>query len=240
MQSRLSSFTGPITSTKSIDIVRNGLIAYLDASKLSSYPGTGTTWTDLSGQGAHGTVNGDITWTVGGLASYFNFNSVNNNNYISSSVAQNYLDITIVFYPDFTITNEANIVGIIATSTATTGADKSLRCGGANGAGPWVIGNPEDGNGWSNPSATTFYLNGAANTGNTTINSGWNILGGTRTNTTNGDFAGNWSYYLGSGAYNSVSRGFKGRMAVVCLYNRALSAAEQKQNYGALRSRFGL
>lgn len=40
-------------------IVTNGLILHLDAGNSASYPGSGTTWTDLSGNGNNGTlVNG--------------------------------------------------------------------------------------------------------------------------------------------------------------------------------------
>ena len=40
-------------------LVSDGLILYLDAARTSSYPGTGTTWTDLTGNGNNGTlVNG--------------------------------------------------------------------------------------------------------------------------------------------------------------------------------------
>jgi hypothetical protein len=40
-------------------IVTDGLILALDAASPRSYPGTGTTWYDLSGQGNNGTlVNG--------------------------------------------------------------------------------------------------------------------------------------------------------------------------------------
>jgi hypothetical protein len=40
-------------------IVTNGLVLNLDAGQTASYPGTGTTWTDLSGNGNNGTlVNG--------------------------------------------------------------------------------------------------------------------------------------------------------------------------------------
>lgn len=41
------------------DIVRNGLVLHLDAANVKSYPGTGTTWNDLSGSGNNGTlING--------------------------------------------------------------------------------------------------------------------------------------------------------------------------------------
>lgn len=40
-------------------IVRDGLVLHLDAAKLRSYPGSGTSWTDLSGRGNTATlVNG--------------------------------------------------------------------------------------------------------------------------------------------------------------------------------------
>ena len=41
------------------NIIRDGLVLYLDAANTKSYPGTGTTWSDLSGNGNNGTlVNG--------------------------------------------------------------------------------------------------------------------------------------------------------------------------------------
>jgi len=40
-------------------IVANGLVFNVDAGDSTSYPGTGTTWTDLSGNGNNGTlING--------------------------------------------------------------------------------------------------------------------------------------------------------------------------------------
>lgn len=39
-------------------IPTNGLILHLDAGNSSSYPGTGTTWYDLSGNGSDGTLTG--------------------------------------------------------------------------------------------------------------------------------------------------------------------------------------
>ena len=40
----------------------DGLVLHLDASNSSSYPGSGSTWTDLSGQGNHVTLTG-TTWS---------------------------------------------------------------------------------------------------------------------------------------------------------------------------------
>ena len=40
-------------------IITSGLILNLDAGNVASYPGSGTTWTDLSGNGNNGTlING--------------------------------------------------------------------------------------------------------------------------------------------------------------------------------------
>ena len=41
------------------EIVTDGLVLHLDAANSKSYPGTGTSWFDLSGSNNHGTlVNG--------------------------------------------------------------------------------------------------------------------------------------------------------------------------------------
>lgn len=243
MLGRISSSTSPIKSVKPIDIVREGLICYIDASVNASYPGSGTSITDLSGAGANGTINGTISYVSSGMASYWNFATANNSNYISSSTTQNYLDITVVFYPDFSRVGGSNIASIIATSTAAGNQDKSLRFNGVNGTGPWTTrnGGSADNNDWAtSTSPTTYYINGSSSTSSANVNSGWNIMGGGRTNTTNGAFASNWAYYLGSGGYSGDNRSYQGRIALMCLYNRVLSSSEQLQNYGALRSRFGL
>lgn len=243
MLGRISSSTSPVKSAKPIDIVREGLICYIDASVNASYPGSGTSVTDLSGAGANGTINGTISYVGAGMASYWNFATANNNNYISSGLTQNYLDIAIVFQPDFSRVGGSNIASVLATSTSAGNQDKSIRFNGVNGTGPWTTrnGGGADNNDWAtSTSPTTYYINGVSSTSSANLNSGWNILGGTRTNTTNGAFASNWAYYVGSGGFSAENRGFQGRIALMCLYNRALSSAEQLQNYGALRSRFGL
>lgn len=45
---------------------RDGLVLYLDAGNLDSYPGSGSTWYDLSGNGNNFTFGAGITWNSGG------------------------------------------------------------------------------------------------------------------------------------------------------------------------------
>jgi hypothetical protein len=215
-----------------ISVIQRGLILALDASASASYSGNGTTVYDLTGN-ANGTINGSISFTSDGQKSYFNFATANDNNYISSSVSQNYLDFTVAFQPDFSATN--SISGLIGTNTAASMADKSLRFEGVNGTGPWTLStrNPGDANDWAYSSATTYYVNGSSSTN---LVSGWNILGGYRTNQST--FPANFNYYIGSSGF--INRGFQGKLAAIFMYNRQLSAAEQAFNYNVLRSRFGI
>lgn len=60
-------------------IVRDGLVMHVDAANVKSYSGSGTTWSDLSGNGNHGTlVNGPTfnssnngIFSVDGASDYF-------------------------------------------------------------------------------------------------------------------------------------------------------------------------
>ena len=58
-------------ATESVD--NPNLIMYLNASDTTSYPGTGTTWFDLTSNGNNGTISG-ATWNNSG---YFNFDGSN-------------------------------------------------------------------------------------------------------------------------------------------------------------------
>ena len=56
-------------------IVTSGLTMNLDAGDTSSYPGTGTTWTDLTVNGNNGTLVNSPAFTSAGASSYFSFGS---------------------------------------------------------------------------------------------------------------------------------------------------------------------
>lgn len=217
-------------------IVTQGLLVALDASNLRCYPGSGTAINDLLNS-ANGIINGTITFSSTGVSSYFNFSTAASTNYISSTVSQPYVDCTIVFQPDFTLNNNAALVGLIAASNDTTNTDKSLRFSGANGTGPWTVIsagtiNTDD---WGYAS-TTYYVNGAAVANGASLLNGWNILGAYRTNQS--PFPASFAYFLGTEGYNAAVRDFKGKIAAVYLYNRQLTAAEHATNYNALKGRF--
>ena len=214
-------------------IVTTGLITCLDAANPKSYPGSGTAVYDTSGNKNHATINGTVSYVNAGNASYFNWATQADTNYIYSVNSLSYVDITIVFYPDFTLASGANLAMLISNGALT---DKSMRFSNANGTGPWAINNPDNTDGWATGTATTYYINGVAYSGSSgNLSSGWNILGAYRNNQS--AYALSSPYYLGTGY---TSRGYRGRIAAMYLYNRQLTAAEQVQNFNALRGRFGL
>ena len=209
---------GGVTLRGNRGIVTAGLVAYLDAGVTASYPGTGSIWHDLSGHGADATLNGSVGFVDKGASSYFTFDG-DSANCITSILSQDYQDCTLVFYPDFTYnsTNANLAYGLGA------GADRTMRFGYADGTGPWTIGNPGNNGDWAYLTPTTYYINGQAITGAGNLVDGWNILGAARTNQW-----GNFAYSWGTGYY---TRGFKGRLAAILLYDRVLTADEQNQNY---------
>ena len=215
-------------------VVTNGMIAYIDAGKPESYTGTGTSVRDLVNPSTNpATLNGTISYVSAGSASYWNIATGASTNYITSTLAQNYLDCTLVFYPDFTYNSGASLAYGLGAGTS---ADKTMRFGGANGTGPWTLQNPDNTDGWAS-TATTYYVNNTAYTGAGSLASGWNIVGGLRTNTTNGAFASNFAYTWGTGF---AGRYYQGRLAAIVLYNRQLTAAEQQNNYNYFAARYGL
>lgn len=54
--------TSTTTTTTTLNVITSGLRLYVDASNPASYPGTGTTWYDLSGNGYNGTLSGSTAY----------------------------------------------------------------------------------------------------------------------------------------------------------------------------------
>lgn len=54
-------------------IITDGLILSLDAADINSYPGSGTTWYDVSGNNYNFTLNGSYSWTTNNSQKCFSF-----------------------------------------------------------------------------------------------------------------------------------------------------------------------
>ena len=212
-------------------VVTDGLVLHYDFSNPACYS-TGGGVNDLSTSANFGSVlngYGALTFVSDGNKSYFNWASnsgTNLTNSIGTTNANVYRDFTIVCYPDFTA---GGIVGLFGFGVV----DKSLRFyTGVDGTGPWEFSNPGNGDDWAS-GTTTYYVNGQVS--NQTV-AGWNVLGGAKNN---GNFPEPGQLYIGA-SYNTEGRNFKGKIAVVLLYNKVLTQQEQLQNYNALKTRFGL
>jgi hypothetical protein len=78
----MSSSSGP-------DIITNGLVLSLDAANRFSYPGSGTTWTDRSGNGNNGTLVSSPTFS-GGNGGSLGFNGSNIGNCCNGKLKKAY------------------------------------------------------------------------------------------------------------------------------------------------------
>jgi hypothetical protein len=210
-------------------IVTTGLVLHYDFSNPASYPGSGTSVTDLSVSNNTGTVVNDysaISYVADGQTSYFNWSTnaggSGSNSFggsIHTTTTNVYQDFTVVFQPDFTV---SGIVGLFGIPD-----DKSMRFYNA----AWQAPNPGNGDDWAS-SPTTFYVNGQASD---QAVAGWNVMGGA---TTNGSFSGPTQLYVGTSGYEN--RNMQGKIAALLMYDRTLTQQEQLQNFNFYRSRFGL
>ena len=209
-------------------IVTDGLVLYLDAGNTKSYPGSGTTWTDISGNGNNGTLINTPTYnnTNGG-----NFNFDNTNNYVNCGQILNNNAYTKIawFRPEAQSAN--NIVSSAAGNTAFwMGTTTHTLSSGHNNSWYVVSHRPNDPGDMLNQwwcGAVTF-----------NTSTGWVLyLNGEQVDTDASTTAPNGDGTIFIGAYNA-SYLFHGDIPVVQIYNKALTAAEVAQNYNALKRRY--
>jgi hypothetical protein len=193
----------------------NGLLLYLDAGNANSYPGTGTTWYDLSGNGANATMfNGMETgWNPTG---YFQLDGTDD--YADSiAIDQEYRDLIIGLWSE---NSSGNLEMVFAKQG---GADKSLRLN-VNQFRTSVQGT--DGNDWN-------YLEDASTFGDgvfgqaVNCSGGWHIIRGYRSN----DSFGTAFRYSISSTFLSSARMYHGKLAFILAYNRKLDQQEVLQLY---------
>jgi len=193
----------------------------------------GTIWSDLSGRGNTGTLTNGVGYGNSNSGSFV-FDGVNDcvvvNNNASILSSTSYTKIA-WFYPTSfaTLNNIISGVNGLSEHTFWLAGGNTLNAG-HNGSWSTVV------------SSTTLSLNtwycGAVTFSTTT---GWVLyLNGVQeaTNLSTTTFSGTGAILIGAFATGDFV--FTGRIANTKIYNRVLSAAEVRQNFNALRGRFGI
>ena len=225
---------------KIVQIVTDGLVLNLDAGDTSSYPGSGTTWYDISGNALNGTLTNGPTYDSANKGSIVFDGS---NDYVDLG---DVLDIS----SNFTLSvwfkgnaSQQTFVGIISKDASgnfgnygmygdsnsnyvrfgfydTGGTQREVSDSSYSDikSGNWVnyIGTYDS-------SELKLYRNGVG-------------ISSASVNTT--PQTNNNSLTIGTRIVNSFE--FNGNISSVQIYNRALSATEVEQNFNALRGRYGI
>ena len=226
-------------------IVTNGLVLALDAANNKSYPGSGTSWNDLSNTGKNLTLTNGPTFSAANLGSIV-FDGTNDYAAVNPVSAFNIYCISMWFKPTTIINStsaykplihfKSSIGKYIFFGDGTTRVvneyitivqepgDKrtAVNDGGSLSAGIWynIVFNYES-------SQYNIYINNTLKS--TTIGSST----GNVPLITDPDFI-----YLNS--YEGTSGYLDSSLSMCMIYNRALTATEILQNYNATKGRFGL
>lgn len=225
--------------------ISSGLVLHYDPSNTTSYPGSGTTITDLSGNGRNGTMS-NISFT----SPYFTYNGSSS----QISVADNSLleagtgDWTMEVWVNQSVAGNDVVLGKfdpggtsqdVSYSIRTTSTTYYAQLGSGTGSG------------------STLYQNSSNHVG--TLNNWYQIVyvfTNIATNTietfVNGSSIGSVSHSLASllnttanlyiGSYNGgeYNQWFDGKIGITRLYNKALTASEVLNNYNVDKSKYGL
>jgi len=213
-------------------VVTDGLVLALDAGNTKSYPGSGTSWTDLSGNGNNGTLENDVGYDAadGGSLSFDGVDDYATTGNILVPTSSSSYTVSVWCY------RNRNNVGYeeLLSQWTSANVNQSFFFGFDNSYVRFT-------DNWNN-----IVVSGAGNTGvwmnlvgvYTTSNA-YIFLNGNLSATRGSGFS-----YYGTGAFVMGRQGeldseyFSGNIAQVSIYNRALTAQEVLQNYNALKGRY--
>ena len=226
-------------------IVRDNLVLYLDAANTKSYPGSGTTWTDISRKGTDGTLTNGATFSSdnGGIIVFDG-----TNDYVditSLPVISNTSAMTMEAWVNVdNLDNEFQCVGTWERTTrhwqftysgsssynlniAIAGSGYSVGTTAAPATGVWqCVAVIFTGGGESSltTSNTSIYVNAVSQSIQFTGSTG---------------SSGNDSY-IGTRQGFAASNFLDGSIALIRYYDKALTESEIRQNFEAQKGRFGL
>ena len=230
-----SSITDGVRTIEELNpVVTTGLQLYLDAGNASSYPGSGTAWTDLSGNSRDGTLTNGPTYsgTNGGSIVFDG-----SNDYVQCTGSLTVTAATFVTWIRRN-GNQGQYDGILfSRGTNTTGMNfqASNQLGyhwnDAGNTYNWQ-------SGLTIPDATWCMI--AVSVTSTAATAYLCQTGGTTTATNTVNHASSLLNDIKIAQDDAGSRFFNGNIAIAQLYNIALSAGQVSTNFEADRGRFGV
>lgn len=220
-------------------IVTNGLVLALDAGNTKSYPGSGTTWTDLSGRGNHSTLTNGPTYSSA------------NKGVMTFDGTDDYVSV-----PYFPITSQLTASAFVSISSSREGqavisnwdvystSSWLLLSSGLSGQAGKVQLYFKDStaqlyivnSGISLSLNTYYYLTFTFNEGMGLLYINGVLVGGIGTISATSLFQNALPMWIGR--YTSTYS--TGSTSQVTVYNRALSQAEILQNFNTSRGRYGI
>ena len=223
--------------------VRDGLVLYLDAANARSYPRSGTTWFDRSGNGNNGTLVNGVGYSGDNFGS-LSFDGVNDYvNFGNNTTLYNAYDTT--FTQEFAVrlisgaSTSRTIFRVDDWSRISTGISTSsitftigysspvdsLTYNSTINYNQWYLITTV----WTKLNTQQIYLNGILVAQRTPTISNYTGV----TDTSGGA-------NLGRGHTSPYTSNINANIAFFKHYNRALTPQEVQQNYNALKGRFGL
>ena len=233
LQGKVQSMS--MLNTRNPSVITSGLVLNLDIGNSTSYPGSGTTWYDLSGNGNNGTLVNSPAYTRAARVSYLNFVSRTGHR-ISFSYQIPIQSAATAFTWDIWAYPTGNSDGYVLMGyRGTTPLQFYKLTTQKFEMYPAEIFHLFSLNVWQN--ICVVYDGTQVGTANMKM-----YVNGTQVGSRNGsnpDFrASAMPFYVGgdpiAGEYST------GRINKFAVYNRGLSAAEVLQNFNASRGRFGL
>ena len=216
-------------------IVTDGIVLCLDAGNVKSYPKTGTTWTDLCGNGNTGTLTNGPT-----------FSATNGGSIVFDGVDDK------VTFPNNTLATTSGVTAEVWFNTS-SGTKYQDIFDVADAYGVWIVTNFSGAG--SGKLVTSFNTTSGYISSNYTANKWYQVvLAGSGTSNyqyVNGALTGVGSQTvptsinlntarLGNVDGDRAAEYFIGNIASLKIYNRALSATDVLQNYNATKARYGL
>jgi len=213
-------------------VVQDGLVLNLDAGASTSYPGSGTTWTDLSGNGNNASMVGTPTFNSEGYFTFANsdqyFRIVDNPDFLFGT--NNFTLSAWSWFNDTGINTP--VWSITSIGEGFSNSNFQFRDGNFNRNTTTIVNQTLDSN------TTNRWINWCVTRiGNnyTLYNNGVSVSTGTDAS----NFTDN--YYFKIASNRGSNNVLNGRIANVLVYNgKGLTASEVEQNFNALRTRFGI